>query len=161
MIIEYLSLFVSGYTPSWVFSFIIFFIHNSIISYPNAKVDKKFFKSWDLHIPHRLRDLLWMVRAWYSIAPIFSSLLMSQASSSSRSLLKVITSFWHKFLAWMNHMILRVHSRWPSPLLHSSLPLQVVLLFERPLWLHGLCIMDLHILKLFSQCHILIYVLYF
>ena len=35
-----------GYTPSWAFSFIIFFIHNSIVSYPNAKMDKRFFKSW-------------------------------------------------------------------------------------------------------------------
>ena len=77
-------------------------------------------------------------------------LLMSRASSSSWSLLKVITSFWHKFLEWMNPMILGGHSRWPSPLLHSSLPLQVVLWFERPLWLHGLCVMDLHILQLVS-----------
>ena len=141
----YLYLF-RGYTPSWVFRFIVFFIHDGIISYPNAKVDKKFFKSWDLHIPHRLRDLLWMVRTWSSVAPIFSSLLMSRASSS-RSLLKVITSFWHTFLTWMNPMILGGHSRWPSPLLHSSLLLsllQVVLWFERPLWLHGLCILDLH-----------------
>ena len=67
----YLCLF-HGYTPSWVFSFIVFFIHDSIVYYPNAKVDKKFFKSWDLHIPHCLRDLLWMARAWSSIAPIFS-----------------------------------------------------------------------------------------
>ena len=34
-------------------------------------MDKRFFKNWVLHIPHRLRDLLWMVRAWSSIAPIF------------------------------------------------------------------------------------------
>ena len=41
--------------------------------------------------------------------------------------LKVITSFWHTFFAWMNPMILGCHSRWLSPLLHSSLlllPLQ-------------------------------------
>ena len=54
-----------------------------IVSYPNSRVDKKFFKSWDLHIPHWLRDLLWMVRAWFSVSPIFSSLLMSRASSYS------------------------------------------------------------------------------
>jgi len=56
---------------------------------------------------------------------------MSWASSSSESLLKVITSFWHRFLEWMNPMILGGHSRWLSPLLHSSLlllPLQFVLL---------------------------------
>ena len=37
-----------------------------IISYPNAKMDKNFFKNWVLQIPHRLRYLLWMVRAWSS-----------------------------------------------------------------------------------------------
>ena len=50
--------------------------------------------------------------------------------------LKVIRSFSHTFLAWMNPMILGGHSRWLSPLLHSSLlllPLQFVLWFERPL----------------------------
>ena len=50
--------------------------------------------------------------------------------------LKVITSFLHTFLEWMNHMILGGHSRWLSQLLHSPLlllPLQVVLWFERPL----------------------------
>ena len=110
-----------------------------IISYPNAKMDKSFFKSWVLWIPHRLRDILSMVRAWSSVAPIFSFLIMSRAYScvcSSLSLLKVITSFWHTFLAWMNPMILGGHSRWLLPLLHSPLLLpllQVVLWFERPL----------------------------
>ena len=155
MTIEYWSLFVSWYAPSWVFSFIVFFIHNSIVSYPNARMDKNFFKSWVLHIPHCLRDLLWMVRAWSSIAPIFSSLIMSQASSSSWSFLKVITSFWHTFLTWMNPTILGGHSRWPSLLLHSSLLLlllQVVLDLRDPckVWLCGLWILDLHFLQLIS-----------
>ena len=151
MKIEYLSLFVS-----WVDSFLSLQLHrllHSFVSYPNAKVDNRFFNSWVLHIPHCLRDLLWMVRAWSSVAPIFSSLILIQASSSSQSLLKVITSFWHTFLAWMNPMILGGYSRWLSPLLHSLLllwPLQVVLWFERLLWLHGLCILDLHILQLVS-----------
>ena len=110
-----------------------------IISYPNAKMDKSFFKSWVLRIPHHLRDLLWMVRAWSSVAPIFSSLIMSRVSScvySSQSILKVVSSFWHTFLEWKNPMILGGHSRWLSQLLHSSLLLlllQVVLWFERPL----------------------------
>ena len=39
------------------------------------KMDKRFFKSWVLHITHCLRDLLWIVRAWSSVAPIFSSLI--------------------------------------------------------------------------------------
>ena len=82
-----------------------------IISYPNANMYKRFFNNWVLHIPHRLRDLLWMVRAWSSVAPIFSSLIMSRASYSSQSLLKVINSFWHTFLEWMNPMILGGHSR--------------------------------------------------
>ena len=94
------------------------------------KMDKRFSKNWVLHIPHRLRDLLSMVRAWSLVAPIFSSLNMSRAYSSSQSLLKVITSFWHIFLEWMNPMILGGHSRRLSPLLHSPLlllSLQVVL----------------------------------
>ena len=93
-------------------------------------MDKMFFKSWVLRNPHRLRDILWMVRAWYLVAPIFSSLIMSRSSSSSQSLLKVITSFWHTFLTWINPMILGGHSRWLSLLLRSPfllLPLQVVL----------------------------------
>ena len=115
----YIYLF-HGYTPYFIF--IIFFIHNIIISYPNDKMDKRFFKNWVLRIPHCLRDLLWIVRARSSVASIFFSLIMSRASScvrSSQSLLKVITSFWHTFLKWMNPMILGGHSRWPSPLLHS------------------------------------------
>ena len=131
MIIGYLSLFIS-----WVDSFsslIIFFIHNNIISYPNAQMDNRFFKSWVLHITHCLKDILWIMRAWSSVAPIFSPLIMSRAYScvlSSKIPLKVITSFWHTFLERMNPMILGFHSRWLSPLLHSPLlllPLQVVL----------------------------------
>ena len=44
-----------------------------------------FFHILVLHIPHFLRDLLWMVRAWYSVAPILFSLIISWASSSSES----------------------------------------------------------------------------
>ena len=64
-------LFVSWVDFFLILYFIIFFIHDIIISYPNDKMDKRFFKNWVLHIPHRLRDLLWMVRAWSSIASIF------------------------------------------------------------------------------------------
>ena len=156
MTIEYLSLFVS-----WVDSLSLqlhHFLHNSIVSYPNAEMDKRFFKSWVLHIPHCLRDLLWMMRAWSSVAPTFSSRASSSYEFFSRSLLKLITSFWHTFLTWMDPTILGGHSRWPSQLLHSSLlllPLQVVLWFGR------LCILDLHILQLVSLGHILIFVLPF
>ena len=65
-------------------------------------MDKRLFKNLVLRIPHRLRDLLSMVTAWSSVSTIFSSLIMSRSSSSSQSLLKVITSFWHTFLAWMD-----------------------------------------------------------
>ena len=137
---------IISWNDNWVLIFICFMgrlllepsassSYSFIISYPNDEMDKRFFKSWVLRIHHRLRDLLWMVRAWSSVYPIFSSLIMSRDSSSSQSLLKVITSFWHTFLEWMNPMIMGVHSRWLSPLLHSPLlllPLQVVLWFERP-----------------------------
>ena len=108
-----------------------------IISYPNVKMDKRLFKSWVLRIPHFLRDLLWIVRAWSSVAPILSSLIMSRASSCV--ILVESTEgnhFLHTFLEWMNPMIMGGHSRWLSQLLHSPLlllPLQVVLWFERPL----------------------------
>ena len=78
--------------------------------------------------------------------------------------MKVITSFWHTFFSWMNPTILGGHSRWPSPLLYSSLlllPLQVVLWFGRLLWLHGLYTLDLHILQLVSSGHVLISILSF
>ena len=102
-------------------------------------MNNRFFKNWVLHISHCLRDLLWITRARSSVAPIFSSLIMSWDSSCVHSfqiLLKVITSFWYTFLKWMNPMILGGHSRWLSQFLHSLLLhplLQVVLWFERPL----------------------------
>ena len=58
------------------------------------------------------------------LLPSSPSLTLSWASSyvhSSKSPLKVITSFWHTFLKWMNPMILEGHSRWLSQLLHSPL----------------------------------------
>ena len=86
----YLYLF-HGYIPSWVFNFIVFFIHDSIVSYPNAEVDKKFFKSWDLHIPHWLRDLLWKMRAWSSETRFF---FLPKSAESNQFLLEHIP--------WMN-----------------------------------------------------------
>ena len=135
-----------SWNDSWILIFICFvgrlllsasssssFITTSfLIQMP--EMDKRFFKNWVLDIPHRLRDLLWIVSDWYSVAPIFSSLIMGRASScvcsSQSDLLKVIISFWHTFLEWMNPMILRGHSRWLSQRLHSLLLhplLQVVL----------------------------------
>ena len=57
---------------SWVESFLILLLHHLLHSWHHHdNMDKRFFKNWVLHIPCHLRDLLWMVRAWYSIAPIF------------------------------------------------------------------------------------------
>ena len=131
-----------SWNDNWILIFIFFvgrLLDPSASSYSSfmtssfliqtLNMDNRFFNNWVLHIPHRSRDLLSMVRAWSSIAPIFSSLLMSRASFSSQSLLKEITSFWHKFLERMKPLILGGHSRCLSPLLHSPLvlPLQVVL----------------------------------
>ena len=115
-----------SWNDNWILIFICFMCRfllepsassssSFIISYPNAKMDKRLFKNWVLHIPHHLRDIIWIVRAWYLAYSIFSSLIMSQDSScvhSSQSLLKVITSFWNTFLEWMNPMNLGGHWRW-------------------------------------------------
>ena len=140
----YLYLF-HGYIPSWVFNFIVFFIHDSIVSYPNAEVDKKFFKSWDLHIPHGLRDLLWKMRAWSSEMRFF---FFPNSAESNQFLLEHIP--------WMNEC----HD--------PGRPFKVAITtstfftasscswFERLLWLHSLCILELDILQLVSLGHILI-----
>ena len=47
----------------WVDSILIILLYH--FSHPNDK-------NWVLHIPHRLRDLLWIVRAWSSVSPVFS-----------------------------------------------------------------------------------------
>ena len=102
-------------------------------------MDKRFFKNWVLYIPHRLRYLLWIMKAWSSVAPIFFPLIMSRASScvfSSQIPLKVIASFCHPFLEWMNPMILGSYSKWLSQHIHFLVLhplLQFVLWFERPL----------------------------
>ena len=56
-------------------------------------MDKRLFKSLVLHILHHLRDLLWMVRTWSSIAPIFSSLFTKSAESNH---------FLLEHIPWMN-----------------------------------------------------------
>ena len=140
-----------SWNDNWILIFICFvgrhllsasssslFITSSFII-QMLNMDKRLFKNWVLHIPHRLRDLLWIMRAWSSVSPILFSLIMSRYSSyvcSFQILLKVINSFWHTLLEWMNPMILGGHPRWLSQLLHSPLLLlllQVVLWFERPL----------------------------
>ena len=94
-----------------------------------AKVDKKFFKSWVLHIPHWLRDLLLDGDIlMFNCTP----LLFSSYDSSFFFFPKFVESnhFLLEHIPWMNSTILGGHSRWPSSLLHSSLfllQLQVVL----------------------------------
>ena len=141
-----------GQTPSWPFRFIIFFMTSSFLIQMirwiigSSRIEfftfliawGIFFEWWELDI---------------QLLPSSSSLLMSRASSSSsQSLLKVITSFWHTFLEWMNSMILGDHSRWLSPLLHSP-----ILLLSLQDVLHS----GSSLLQLFSQSHLLIYVLIF
>ena len=142
---------IVSWNENWILIFICFmgrFLLSASSSYSFTtgsfiiqmlNMDNRLFKNWVLHIPHRSRDILWIMSAWSSVAPIFFSLIMSWASScvrSSQSFLKVITSFWHTFLEWMNPMILGGHSRWLSQFLHSSLLhllLRVDIWFERPL----------------------------
>ena len=71
----------------WVESILIILLYH--LSYPNDK-------NWVLRIPHRLRDLLWMVRAWYSIASIF---FFSSYESSWKQLLPFGI---HSLHEWIN-----------------------------------------------------------
>ena len=112
-----LMLWILPCIPSWAFSFIIFFIHNSIISYPNAKMDKRFFKIWVLHIPHHLRYLLWIVKSLSSVAPIFFSLIMSWASSC-------VCSF--QSLSESNHFLL-AHIPWMNESHDPGRPFKVII----------------------------------
>ena len=90
------------------------------------KMDKRLFKNWVLHITWGIFFESWEIYLQFLPFP----LIMSRASycvCSSQNLLKVITSFWHTFLQWMNPMILGRHSGWLSKLMHSPLlllPLQ-------------------------------------
>ena len=144
---------IISWKDNWILIFIcfmgIFLLESSassssfsIVSYPNAEVDKKFFKSWDLDISHWLRNLLWMMRDWSSVSSIFPSLLMNRASSSSWSLLNC------------NHFLLE-HIPWMNEFHDPGRPFKVAITtssfftasscswFERLLWLHGLWILDI------------------
>ena len=128
------------------------------------QMDKGFFKNWVLHIPHRLRDLLWMVRAWSSIAPIF----FFSSYESSFFFFPDSTESNHFLLAHIPRINESHDPGRPfkvaittSAFFTSSFTASSCSWFERPLWLHGLCILDLHILQLDSLGHILIFVLPF
>ena len=111
-------------------------------------MDKRFFKNWVIHIPHRLRDLPWMVRAWYSIAPIFFFFLESTKSNH----------FLSAHIPWINeshdpgdyHHFCILHFFFYRLKLFSNLR------HPRKVWLYGLCILDFHILQLFSQSYLLV-----
>ena len=150
MIIEYLSLFVS-----WVDSFLSLQLHHILHSSfiiqmlrcirVSSRVDSFifliawgiFFGWWELDLQFLPSSLLYYESSFF---------FFPESTESNHFLLAHIP--------WMNE------SHDPGrpfkvaiTTLHSSLlllPLQVVLLFERLLWLHGLCILDLHILQLVS-----------
>ena len=61
------------------------------------KMDKRFFDNWVLHIPHRLSYLLWTMKSWSSVAPIFFSLIISWTYSSSKN-----NHFLLEHIPWMN-----------------------------------------------------------
>ena len=100
-----------------------------MISYPNDNMDKRFFKNWVLHIPHCLRDLLWMVRAWSSISPIF---FFSSYDSSWKKLLPSTLHSLHEWIPWSWEAIQSGYHHFC--ILHFFFYyFQVVLWFERPL----------------------------
>ena len=152
-----------SWNDNWILIFICFLgrLLLSTSSYSSfittsflIQMDKRFFKNWVLRIPHRLRDLLWIVRAWYSFSPIFSSLIISRDFSSSQSLLKVINSFWHTFLEWMNPMILGGHYHNFCILHFFFYPFTFFFDLRDPckVWLYGLWFLDLsHSSSVFSK----------
>ena len=103
---------------SWVDSILIILLYHILHSWnhhflSNDKMNKRFFKNWVFHIPHRLRDLLLNGESLiFNCSHLLLLFLLVE--------LKVITYFWHTFFTWMNPMILGGHSRWLSPLLHTS-----------------------------------------
>ena len=121
-----------GETPSWSFYFIIFFIHEIIISYPN---DKNLSSSYSsllegsslngeiliFNCSHLLLLFLWVK-------------------------LKAITSFSHTFFAWIPWFWEAIQGGYH----HFCILHFFFYCFKL------FCILDLHILQLFSQMHILI-----
>ena len=123
------------------------------------KMDKKLFKNWVLHIPHCLRDLLWIMRAWSLVAPIFSSLIMSRDYFFSALFLESAESD-HLLLAHIPQMKESHDPGRPFKVVittsaFSTSSSTIFKLFSdlrdpRKVWLYGLYILDLHILQLVS-----------
>ena len=144
-----------SWNDNWILIFICFvgrlFLEPSasssssfIIYYPNAKMDKRFFKSWVLRIPHRL-SCSYLLFSYYGLSFILCVLFLESVESNH---------FLLAHIPWMNES----HDLgWPfkvaittSAFFTYSFTASSCSWFERPLWLHGLCILDLHILQLVS-----------
>ena len=156
MTVEYLSLFVS-----WVDCFLIF-LASSSSSFMVASFLIQMIRR--IRSSSRVEFFIFLI-AWgiffgrwepyLQFLPIFSYLLMIQAPSSSRSLLKVITSFWHTSShEWINDLGRPFKVDITTSAFFTST--SSCSWFERLLWLHGFYILDLHILQLVSLGHILI-----
>ena len=94
----------------------------------------------EFHIPHHLRDLLWMVRAWSSIAPIF---FFSSYESRWNKLLPSGIHSLHEWIPWSWEAIQGGY--------HHFCILNFFFYHFKLFY-----ILDLHILQLFSQRHLLI-----
>ena len=131
------------------------------------KMDNRLFKNWVLCIPHHLRDLLLdgesLIFSW-------SHILFSYYESSFFFFLESAKSN-HFLLA---HIPCMNGFPWSQEAIQGGYHHFCILHFffycyklffdlrdPRKVWLYGLCILDLHILQLFTQSHILIYVLPF
>ena len=72
---------IISWNDNWIIIFICFvgrlLLEASASSYSSfiiasfliqmIKMDKRFFNNWVLHIPHHLRDLIWIVGTWSSV----------------------------------------------------------------------------------------------
>ena len=165
----YLVLF-HGYTPSWAFSFIVFFFHNIIIYYPNDKMDTIgspriesfifliawgiFFESWELDLqflPYFLL-LLWVEIFLVCTLPrVYWKYSLPSGTHSSN---EWIPWSWEGIQGgYHNFCILYFFIHCFKLFFDLRDPCKV--------WLYGLCILDLYILQLISQSHLLIYILPF
>ena len=150
-----------SWNDNWILIFICFL--GRLLVEPSASSSSSFIiasfliqmlrwiRGWVLHIPHRLRDLLWMVRAWSLVAPTFSSRASSSCVFSSQSLLKVITHSSHEWIPWSLEAIQGgYHHFFIIHFFFYCYNLFFDLRDPRKLWLYGLCILDLYIIQLVS-----------
>ena len=164
MTIEYLSLFVS-----WVDSFLILLLHHLLHSWLHHFLSK--LSRW-IRGASRVEFFIFLI-SWgiFFVCEILifncSHILFSSYESSFFFFSKYAKSN-HFLLAHIPHMN---ESHDPGRQFKVAITASAFftyrfkLLFDLrdpcKVWLHGLCILDLHFLQLFSQIHILIYVLPF